>query len=313
MKEGTKEVVFALLMGIVAPWLILGIAAANTPADSLLQTEHSKHERTVYTLTVLKDEETVEMDLEEYLVGVLLCEIPESFDMEAKKAQAVVARTYALRTATVKDKHPNQGVCTSPDCCQGYIDPEEYGGSKEGIEQARQAVASTEALVLTYEAELIDATYFSCSGGMTEDALAVWGAEIPYLQAVTSPGEEQANYYTDTVSFTAEQFCSALGVQLSGSSYYWLGDVTYTDGGGVDTMVIGGMEYKGTQLRSLLGLRSTAFRMYATGEQIVVTTRGFGHRVGMSQYGAEAMAVSGSKFDEILKHYYQGTELTHLE
>lgn len=313
MKQAWKEILMAAALGIGAPWLILGIAAAGTRPAPPVQTTEEAVPTQPYRIHVQTETQTVEMDLEEYLVGVLLCEIPESFDQEAKKAQAVVARTYTLRTVTVKDKHPLDAVCTSPDCCQGYVSMEAYTGSASGIESARQAVRDTEGLVLTYNGELIDATYFSCSGGMTEDAVAVWGAEIPYLQAVSSPGEEQAAHYSDTTTFTAEEFQAALGVRLSGSPKSWLGKVTYTAGGGVDTMAIGGIDFRGTELRTALGLRSTVFTMTATGDSIVITTKGFGHRVGMSQYGAEAMAVSGSSFEDILAHYYQGTSLIAIE
>lgn len=150
-------------------------------------------------------------------------------------------------------------------------------------------MAATSGWVLTYEGELIEATYFSCSGGSTEDAAAVWGTEFPYLQAVASPGEEKAAHYTDTVRLSAEAFQDALGVTLSGSPGSWFRDVTYTDGGGIDTIVIGGTSYKGTSLRSALGLRSTAFSISTTEDTVTITTRGYGHRVGMSQYGADAM------------------------
>lgn len=114
------------------------------------------------------------------------------------------------------------------------------------------------------------------------------GNGVPYLQAVASPGEEKAAHYTDTVRFSAGAFQDALGVKLSGSPGSWFRDVTYTDGGGVDTIVIGGTSYKGTDLRSALGLRSTAFSISTTEDTVTITTRGYGHRVGMSQYGADA-------------------------
>ena len=164
---------------------------------------------------------------------------------------------------------------------------------------------------MTYEGKLVEATYFSCSGGTTEDAVAVWGTDVPYLQSVASPGEENATYYTDSVTFTAQEFASRLGVNLTGKPASWVCDVTHTVGGGVDTMKIGGLTFKGTELRKLLGLRSTAFTITAMEDTITVQTRGYGHRVGMSQYGADAMAALGSTYDEILTHYYQGTELTN--
>ena len=252
-----------------------------------------------------------DMELSDYLTGVLLGELPGSFHMEAKKAQAVVARTYALRTVASNDKHPGS-VCTDSTCCQAYIHPDDYmasGGDHTVLAQAQQAVKETEKLVLTYQGNLIEATFFSCSGGRTEDAVAVWGTDVPYLQGVDSPGEEIAAHYSDRKVFTPKQFCDTLGIRLVGDPNTWFGKMEYTQGGGVSSMIIGGKAYQGTFLRAALGLRSTAFSVTVENNRIVFTTKGYGHRVGMSQYGAQAMAISGSDFTEILCHYYQGTRL----
>lgn len=261
------------------------------------------------TIQVLTDTGLMKMDLNDYLVGVLLCEIPGDFHKEAQKAQAIVARTYTMRTTQFKDKHASNAICTDPGCCQGYTDPSDYllnGGNEARIALARKAVIETENQILTYEGELIDATYFSCSGGKTEDALAVWGVDIPYLQSVPSPGEENVAYYWDSCQFSYEEFQYALGQKIPDSPDNWFGAVTYTKGGGVESMMIGGRLYSGTELRSILGLRSTAFSITVSDEVITVTTRGFGHRVGMSQYGAQAMALRGKCCAEILEHYYPG-------
>ena len=183
------------------------------------------------------------------------------------------------------------------------------GGTEEAVEKIWRAVSETAGQVLAYEGELIEATYYSCSGGRTEDAVAVWEKEVPYLQAVDSPGEEQATHFTDTVTYTQEEFANALGLPLAGPAATWFGEVTYTDGGGVASMVIGTEQFTGVELRKALGLRSTAFRMTAAADHIIITTKGFGHRVGMSQYGADAMAVAGNDYTEILAHYYPGTLL----
>jgi stage II sporulation protein D len=159
---------------------------------------------------------------------------------------------------------------------------------------------------LYFDGVLIEATYFSCSGGSTEDAVAVWGTSFPYLRATPSPGEEGAAHYTDTVSYTKTELETLLGISLTGSPEYWIGMTTYTAGGGVATMEICGHTFQGTQLRSLLKLRSTAITVTAGEDMLHFTTRGFGHRVGMSQYGAEAMAVAGSSYREILSYYYRG-------
>jgi len=265
-----------------------------------------------HSIAVLNKEDQVrEMELEEYLVGVVLAEMPVSFEPEARKAQAVVARTFTLRSED-GEKHPDAAVCMDSGCCQAYISPEEYlekGGTQDGIDRMRAAVDATRGQVLTYEGELIEATYFSCSGGSTEDAVAVWGTDVPYLRSVSSPGEERATHYTDSVTFTKKELSDALGVNLAEKPESWFGAVTYTAGGGVKTVTIGGTSFKGTELRKLLGLRSTAFTVTAGENSVTITTRGYGHRVGMSQYGADAMAVSGSSYEEILTHYYQGTTL----
>ena len=313
-----KEWLLALILGLVVPCSLYRLAEVTQPdttePESVEATEvtvpqtESPEEPTVQ---VLMDAEVQDMPLEEYLTGVVLGEMPASFETEALKAQAVVARTYTLKSS----KHENAAVCTDYACCQAYCSPEDYlaaGHTQEELDKVTEAVAATRGMVLTYEDKLIDATYFSCSGGRTEDALAVWGSDIPYLQAVDSPGEEDATHYIDTVQFTAAEFQTKLGVQLSGSPGSWIGAVTYTNGGGVDTIQIGNVAYSGTELRQKLDLRSTAFAITAVGDTVTVTTKGFGHRVGMSQYGADAMAVSGSTFAEILAHYYPGTKLTEF-
>jgi stage II sporulation protein D len=226
----------------------------------------------------------------------------------------VAARTYTIKHCQEDLRHGENIICTEHSCCQAFIDPRDYvrdGGSWSSVERVRQAVTDTVGQVLVYDGELIVATYFSCAGGLTEDAAAVWGQEVPYLQSVPSPGEEKATYYIDSKTFTAQQFQTALGIRLKGEVSSWFGEVTFTDGGGVKTMEIGGVSYRGTTLRTLLELRSTAFSVSFQDDTVTFHTRGFGHRVGMSQYGANAMAEEGRTYQEILAHYYCGTEIVH--
>ena len=186
-------------------------------------------------------------------------------------------------------------------------------GTMEDIRRVQNAVQATMGQVLIYGEGLAESTYFSCSGGRTEDAVAVWGTDIPYLQAVDSPGEELAGAYKDSVYFTSEELKKALNRELTGTPESWLGKQTFTDGSGVATMVIGGITYSGTQLRKLLGLNSTMFCMIPDAGGITVETLGKGHRVGMSQYGADAMAEAGCTYEQILAHYYQGTRIDKWE
>jgi stage II sporulation protein D len=242
--------------------------------------------------------------------------MPAYFEFEALRAQAVAARTFALRCHQDLGKHPGGAVCTDPACCQAYLSREHYlaqGGSPDDADKIRRAVESTTGQIVTYEGELIEAPYFSCSGGRTEDAAAVWGNEVPYLLSLASPGEEEAAVFKTTVTFTQEEFCALLGRSIPGPPYSWFGYPTYTEGGGVASITIAGQSYTGVALRKLLDLNSTAFSIRTSGNLISVTTSGKGHRVGMSQYGADAMALKGHTYDTILRYYYPGTRIDKMD
>ena len=321
MKRLFESVAYALLLVWVVPSFILSFYSMK----QLVHTQDKQPENTEQVNSVPSDQgvvnllyndEIVSVSWEEYLTGVLLSEMPSSFHDEAKKAQAVIARTYALKIMKLGYKHPQGAICGNPNCCQGYFPIEKYMekyANASDVEGARAAVKETSGLVVVYNGDLIDATYFSCSGGRTENAVAVWGTDIPYLQTVISPGEESAAVYTDTVSFTPEAFLRLLGISLPGSASAWFGPPEYTEGGGVKSIQIGGVAYAGTDLRMKLGLRSTAFTVEADDHLIRFHTKGFGHRVGMSQYGADAMGRSGYDFMRIIKHYYQGVEIVRSD
>ena len=320
MKLITKQVITAAVMGFAVPWVILVSITSLASRESKTTGEESEGRETFsiqsssdISINVVTDGKAESMALESYITGVVLAEMPAEFEQDALKAQAVVARTYALRRLEQGGKHENGPVCTDPNCCQGYRSPEQYlsrGGSVEDVAKIEKAVYDTAGQVLTYEGALIEATYFSCSGGQTEDAMAVWGADIPYLQSTASPGEEDASHYSDTVTMTVEEFIACVDTRLPADPSDWFGAVTYTAGGGVDTIRIGERIYKGTEVRAMLALRSTDFTIRYTGKDIEIVTHGFGHRVGMSQYGADAMAAAGNSYHEILTHYYQGTQIS---
>lgn len=322
MNKLEKDFLIAWALGMVLPALILGIFLAVTGDHEKIDSNEAVHSPSAdyipavpsqMMIPVLDKEGAVtEMELESYLCGVVLAEMPTDFEPEALKAQSVVARTYALRRLEQGTKHSSGAVCTDPACCQGYISQESFlqkGGSQSGISKVSQAVWDTAGEVLRYNGELIDATYFSCSGGMTEDAAAVWGSDVPYLRSTVSPGEEIATHYTDSLSLPVDSVESALGVALDGDPNEWFRILSYTAGGGVEEITVCGERFTGVQIRKLLGLRSTNFTLTAGESEIVFHTMGYGHRVGMSQYGADAMALSGSTYDEILAHYYNGTTL----
>ena len=323
------RIVFCILLIYLIPMLLLRMLPAEKTMDKSsaniqdvvsrgeIYQEEEKETVDVYKdrkITVLTDIGPQIMDLEQYIFYVVLGEMPAEFELEALKAQAVVARTYACRKMN-NPKHENADICTDSTCCQAYVSQEDYiryGKSQQDLQKVKNAVESTRGEVLMYQGQLVEATYFSCSGGRTEDALAVWGKDVPYLQSVSSPGEENAAYYTNCVSFSVQQFSEKLGVSLSGDAGAWVGTIVYTEGGGVSTIVIGNRTFTGVEMRQKLGLRSTAFDISCSADKIIVTTKGYGHRVGMSQYGADAMAVQGSGYEDILHHYYTGTALSVL-
>ena len=260
------------------------------------------------------------LDETAYLTCVTLSEMPASFDPEALRAQAVAARTFAAKQAAA-GKHPDADVCSDSACCQAYLSPEalraKYGDDFAAYwDKARQAVLDTADEVLVYGGALIDATYFSCSGGSTESALAVWGSDVPYLQTVESPGEESAPKFETDVTYSAEEFKTRMEasgkVRLAGEPETWLGAATYTDGGGVAEMTVGGVLFTGTELRSLLGLNSTKFTVQYGAGGFSFDVLGYGHRVGMSQYGAEEMAENGFSYRVILRYYYRGADIKSL-
>lgn len=316
-----KQFLCSVILGLLIPGLLFSAVEKYTSEENpdyhvgessqipMIQVElpAGKEEEPIYIPVLQKDGSVKQTELEYYVWGVVLGEMPASFEPEALKAQAVAARTYALRCME-DGVHKQNAVCMDPGCCQNYCDPKEYP-SEIYAQKAHLAVRQTRGIMACYHGRPIFASYFASSGGATEDAVAVWGSDFPYLKSVSSPGETDKAYQNTTVTLTAAQFQSKLGGKIEGKPNEWFGKVTYTHGGGVKTMVIGTEKYTGTQLRKLLGLRSTMFTVSVKGNQITLTTNGYGHRVGMSQYGAQAMAQAGQKYDAILKHYYQGITL----
>lgn len=315
MRPLWKDILIAVWLGMILPGIALNAFVLHDRHREIppVQTEQGNAAQNNSPFIPVRDSDGTcrQMELDHYLTCVLLAEMPAEFHVEALKAQSVAARTYTWKAFTTGGKHGDNSVCMDSACCQAYIPEETYltsGGTAENLEKVSQAVQATRAMVLTYEGDFIEATYFSSSGGSTEAALEVWGADFPYLQSVSSPEPIRE----EEVCFTPMEFQNRLGKSFSGELSEWFGPVTYTDGGGVETMELAGELYTGVELRSLLGLRSTDFRVSVEGETITFTTYGYGHRVGMSQYGANAMAEAGSSWQEILQHYYPGTALVPI-
>lgn len=314
----------AAVLSLAAVLLIPSAASVQPQAEQeplvvLVQQPQVQNARTI---TVLRDGEAVQMELDTYLTQVVLSELPASFAPEAMQAQAVAARTFACRQQ-LRAKHPDADVCTESACCQACLSEAQLrarlgDGYKAAWDKASAAVQATKDEVLTYDGALIEATYFSCSGGTTEAATAVWGSDVPYLQSVSSPGEQDAARYQSTETLSPQAFAAAIRtldetLMLSGDPADWVQAITRTDGGGVDTACIGGKTFTGTQLRRAFGLNSTKFTLQYQNGAFAFNVLGYGHRVGMSQYGAEAIARLGFDYRTILRYYYRGAELTQMD
>ena len=329
MKLFFQDVLGGIFMGLLLPGIMLNFAALllnqpgtleETPVEisaEPLKQEVSQEEARPLRMDFLKSDGNMEAaDMDDYLVGVVLAEMPVWFSEEALKAQAVASRTYTMKAVLTGGKHGDGSLCGFSGCCQGYVTDEDYllkGGTRESLEKVRHAVVETRTQVLVYDGELIEAVYFSSSGGKTESALAVWGADYPYLQSVESPGEEAAAYVGREMFIPISEFQSLLDIQLDNEPETWFSDAMHTEGGGIERVRIGGKEFTGIQLRGLLSLPSTAFSITTDGETVMIVTSGYGHRVGLSQYGANSMAKNGSGFRDILAHFYPGTTLASIE
>lgn len=270
------------------------------------------------TLRLLKSDGTVEeITMADYLWGVVAAEMPASFHLEALKAQAVAARTYCLyQRDAAGDKHPGADVCTDFSCCQAYL-TRDQASAAWGVEAQRygdkvsSAVAETDGLLCLYDEAPIDAVFFSSAAGKTSAAAAVWGSEIPYLSSVDSPEGEEVPGWRTVVTFSPAEFVQRFqafdpGADFSGDPARWFGDLKTDASGLVTEVTVGGVKVTGSQLRSLFGLRSAHFTAAASGDTVTFWVTGYGHGVGLSQYGANALAGQGKNFQEILEWYYTG-------
>ena len=274
-------------------------------------------------LRVLHRGEVLTLGPEEYLLGVLAAEMPADFEPEALKAQAVAARTYALCCAA-SGKHADAGadVCTDFHCCQawkGESDMRAAWGEAYDEKRGRicAAVEATAGQVLRFEGAPAFTAFHSSSAGFTEDCGAIWSS-LPYLVSVSSPeSAESVPNYVSHVSCTPDRLRDALlsvcpEADLIGAPESWIGELHRDGSGRVSEAVLGGVPFSGVKLRELFSLRSTAFDLSLTDGVFTFTVTGFGHGVGMSQYGANVMASGGANYRAILAHYYPGTELSSL-
>ena len=310
--------------GLVLTVLLFGGAylAAGGPAaepePAAPETAAVHHDRDV-TLTIQDGDTTEQMTLERYLTGVVRGEMPASFEMEALRAQAAAERSYVYYqlAAGRKDAHPDADFCTDHTCCSAYLSEtaarEKWGGDfAPWNTRVEQAVSDTDGQVVLYNGRPILAVFHSSSAGRTAAAGDVWSGDLPYLVSVDSPeGEETVPNYYSTVTFTAAEAKEKLlaahpELKLSGTPDRWFGAAAENGSGRVETVSVGGTDIEGTELRRIFGLRSACFTVAADSESVTFRVTGYGHGVGMSQYGANQLAREGKTWQEILEWYYTG-------
>ena len=310
--------------GLVLTVLLFGGAylAAGGPAaepePAAPETAAVHHDRDV-TLTIQDGDVTEQMTLERYLTGVVRGEMPASFEMEALRAQAAAERSYVYYqlAAGRKDAHPDADFCTDHTCCSAYLSEtaarEKWGGDfAPWNTRVEQAVSDTDGQVVLYNGRPILAVFHSSSAGRTAAAGDVWSGDLPYLVSVDSPeGEETVPNYYSTVTFTAAEAKEKLlaahpELKLSGAPDRWFGAAAENGSGRVETVSVGGTDIEGTELRRIFGLRSACFTVAADSESVTFRVTGYGHGVGMSQYGANQLAREGKTWQEILEWYYTG-------
>lgn len=295
---------------------------AKLPIERPIQAESAKDKGRVVRL-LEEDGSVTQLTMEEYLWRVVAAEMPANFEPEALKAQACAARTYTVRQQEMQTtKHEQGDICTDSHCCQAYITREEAAlrwglNAGEYTHKIEQAVTETDGLGILYQDVPIQALFFSSAPGRTTDAVEVWGNSVDYLKSVESPeGEEVPNYRTQ-VTLTAQEVKKRVlerypAADLSGGEENWFQNINRGESSAVSSLKLGGVTLTGSQARNLFELRSPAFSVSWDGEHFIFDVTGYGHGVGMSQYGANAMARKGETFRAILEWYYAPAQVAAL-
>ena len=313
-----KKILVVLISIIMMPFIITNFFYGykdEKKESKLVIKEVKKEENKQETLIrVLRSNGNIEyMNIEDYLVGVVASEMPALYEEEALKAQAVAARTYALKK--IENNYNNEYDVTDDVKTQVYQSDEmlreKWGDEYDRyIDKITKCVGSTKGEYLTYDNEIIYAFFFSFSNGKTEDNINVFGEDLPYLKSVDSSFDKDANEFEYQVTYNLEIFYNKLDLPYSDTLE--ITNKELTESNRVKSITINNQTYTGTEIRSKLSLRSTDFEFEDNGPSITIKTKGYGHGVGLSQYGANAFAKQNKGYKEILKYYYQGTNLEKL-
>lgn len=267
-----------------------------------------------------KTGEVEQVNIDEYLCNVVSAEMPADYEIEALKAQSIVARTYTVYKILNK-KHDNADICDDSTCCQAWISKDdrlarwEEGKRESNWQKICECVSATKGKIVAYDNQPINAFFHSNSGGVTEVPVNVWGGTgYPYLQSVETSGEDAYNQYSSEVVLTNDELVNKLKEKYGDISIDFSNDedikiLEYTESTRVKTVRFGNHEISGVEARTLLGLRSTNFEVIKEDGKIKFSVKGYGHGVGMSQTGADSMAKQGATAEEIIGHFYSGVEV----
>lgn len=318
----------ALMLLMPLPALPRDTTAATTPTDTTAAPTSSTAPTTTTTVSnqdkpifrILVGDNVVELEEREFLIRTLAYEMAPAYHEEALKAQAVAAYTYHARRRAIQQKKPDPTLKGADFVTTDSTFPGNYttvglrakwgDNYTANYQKICAAVDAVLGKTITHDGELIDACYFAISSGSTEDAATLWGNDVPYLRAVASPGDRLAPDYQTTVTLTTDEMREKLsaidGVTLGKEPATWIGTPTCSKAGTVTAVTVGSQSLKGTDVRQALGLRSACFTCTYEGGTFTLTIKGYGHGVGMSQYGADYLARQGYSWQEILQYYYTG-------
>ena len=299
-----KKLIIVTLLVIIIPFLFVKI---------FVQIDEIKFNYITNNTIRVKNEKTnqiITLPFEEYIKGVVAGEMPATFELEALKAQAVASRSYAMYQMTAtKDKDYDVLNTTAN---QVYLTDQELKNNwkneyEQKINKINKAITETTGEYLTYKGQIVNAMFFSTSTGKTENSEEVFVSALPYLRSVDIKWDEASPVYTDTYTFDLKDFYSKLSLPYNENLKIEITAKTST--GRIKKLKINDQELNGRDFATKLSLRSNYFTITQNNDKITINTKGFGHGVGMSQYGANGMAKEGYKYDQILKHYYQNTEI----
>lgn len=328
MKQYLCYIIIIVILAFLFPMILtkrMNTIETSSESQEILKEEYLYPRYGEITLYHTKDNTTETIPIDEYLLGVVAAEMPASYEQEALKAQAIVARTYTIYTILHNDhKHDLADICDDSSCCQAWISKMDRFANWEEEERdenwkkIESAVYETKGKIITYNGEPINAFFHANSGGKTEEVSNVWGGtDLPYLKSVETSGEDAYTQYNSQVTFSKEEFESRLKqaypeFQIDYHEEDCIKIREYTNGNRVKTVKFGNTFLSGVEVRKILGLKSANFNCTIGENEITFSVKGYGHGVGMSQTGADSLAKEGKNSDEIIQHFYTNVEIVNI-